>query len=153
MKSDVNIATDVDETFDQYVSLRNLKGQQDIVSMLSVVSEQYLNDQTAGRQPAHPSIIVFGKESSGRRTIARAMHNYLGQLELRFHPNKWVGLVGFTALGDTADRNPGDFGTPRFIKGVGLRIGLPPDHIAMARMDFGWADDESTIVMNFNQAF
>lgn len=88
-----------------------------------------------------------------RENRFRGQYYYLGQLELRFQANKWVGLVGFTGLGDTADRNPGDFGTPRFVKGVGLRIGLPPDFVAMARLDFGWADDESTFSMNFNQAF
>ena len=83
MKQNTDIATDVATSFDEHISLRNLKGQHNIVSMLTVVAEQFLNDQTAGRRPDYPSIILIGKEGTGRRTIGRALHNYLGQIEFK----------------------------------------------------------------------
>ena len=138
MKSDIDIATDVDTSFDEHISLRNLKGQEDIVSMLSIVSEQFLNDQIAGRNPDYPSVILFGKEGSGRRTIARAMHNYLGQIEFK-HAHAhfggidddifrfWQGNEHTTHFVDSVDNlNPhNQIQICRLLKEHTLRVVLP----------------------------
>ena len=83
MKPKSKIASDVGYTFDEQVSLRNVKGQEDVVAVLTVATEQFLNDRTAGRNPKYVSVILFGDEGSGKRTLARSMHNSLGQLAFK----------------------------------------------------------------------
>ena len=83
MKQKADIATDVDEAFDEFVSLWNFKGQTQSVAVLKTVAEQYLNDQTDGKHPKYPSILLIGEDGIGRRTLARALHSSLGQLDFR----------------------------------------------------------------------
>lgn len=78
---------------------------------------------------------------------------YLGQLEARLRISKWVHFALFAALADISDRNTQDFHGPRFAKGAGIRLNLPPDFVAKARLDFGFGDDQSSIYLNFNEAF
>jgi Holliday junction resolvasome RuvABC ATP-dependent DNA helicase subunit len=48
--------------------------------LVSVV-DQYFNDQLRGRNPPYPTILLLGNYGSGRRTLARAIHNAFGNLE------------------------------------------------------------------------
>jgi Holliday junction resolvasome RuvABC ATP-dependent DNA helicase subunit len=48
--------------------------------LISVV-DQYFNDQSRGRNPSYPSILLVGDYGYGRRTLARAIHNAFGNLE------------------------------------------------------------------------
>ena len=114
MKQKADITTDIDTSFDEHISLRNLKGQKDAVSMLTVVSEQLLNDRTAGRHPSYPSVIIFGKEGSGRRTIARALHNTLGQVRFK------EAICNYGNMDDDVFRywNDANDHTTHFINGV-----------------------------------
>lgn len=78
---------------------------------------------------------------------------YMGQLEARFRPLRWLGLALFGGLGDIADRSWADFRSPLFAQGLGVRIGLPPDFVAKARLDIGVAKDQTSIYLSFNEAF
>lgn len=83
----------------------------------------------------------------------RGRHYYMAQGESRLNVTNWLGFVGFLGVGDTADVNLGDFGRPKLTGGLGLRLGLPPDFIARARIDFAFSRDESAFYLNFNEAF
>lgn len=83
----------------------------------------------------------------------RGRHYYMAQGESRFDVTRWLGFVGFLGVGDTANLNLGDFGRPKLTGGIGLRLGLPPDFIAKARIDFAFSRDESAFYLNFNEAF
>jgi Holliday junction resolvasome RuvABC ATP-dependent DNA helicase subunit len=48
--------------------------------LISVV-DQFFNDQAMGRNPSYPTILLLGNYGSGRRTLARAIHNAFGNLE------------------------------------------------------------------------
>jgi len=45
------------------------------------------------------------------------------------------------------------FGGPEYSAGVGLRMTLPPDHIAKARLDFAWSEDQHSVYFLFGEAF
>ena len=83
MKSKNDIATNVDQSFDEHISLWNFKGQSQSVSILKAAAEQHLNDKTDGRNPKYPSILLIGEDGIGRRTLARALHQSLGQLDFK----------------------------------------------------------------------
>ncbi len=83
----------------------------------------------------------------------RGRHYYMAQGETRLDVLRWLGFVGFMGVGDTADKNLGDFGRPKLTGGLGLRLGLPPDFVAKARIDFAFSRDESAFYLNFNEAF
>lgn len=78
---------------------------------------------------------------------------YLTQVEGRFILMRWLSLALFTAAADIADRTGADFRGPLLASGFGLRIGLPPDYVAKARLDFGFANDQQSIYLSFNEAF
>lgn len=63
----------------------------------------------------------------------------------------WIfsGAV-FAELGEVTD---GGFDSPETSYGAGLRLTLPPDHVAKARLDFAWARDQRSIYFIFGEAF
>ena len=83
MKPKSDIVTNADDVFDEHISLWNLKGQTQSVAILRAAAEQYLNDKTEGRNPKYPSILLIGENGIGRRTLARALHQSLGQLDFK----------------------------------------------------------------------
>jgi len=83
----------------------------------------------------------------------RGSQYYLAQLEGRFVLLKWLSVVGFGGGGDTGDRSVEDFKHAKATYGAGIRIGLPPDFVAKARIDFGIAQDEQNFYISFNEAF
>jgi hypothetical protein len=83
----------------------------------------------------------------------RGQHFYEAQTELRIDILSWFGVVGFFAVGDTANISFSDFMKPKLTEGFGLRFGLPPDFVAKVRMDLGFSQDEWAFYLNFNEAF
>lgn len=63
----------------------------------------------------------------------------------------WIfsGAV-FAEMGEVTD---GSFDSPETSFGAGLRMTLPPDHIAKVRLDFSWAKDQKSIYFIFGEAF
>lgn len=75
---------------------------------------------------------------------------YVVQGELRKHLF-WIGSgVIHAAMGETTDDW---FESPVFSYGFGLRFTLPPDHVAKARLDFAWSEDQQSIYFIFGEAF
>ena len=83
----------------------------------------------------------------------RGCHYYMVQGEARLSVLSWFSVVGFGGLGDVAQKNIGDFGSPKLTSGLGFRLGLPPDFIAKVRVDIGISRDETSFYLNFNEAF
>ena len=63
----------------------------------------------------------------------------------------WIfsGAV-FADVGEVTDDR---FERPEASVGAGLRMTLPPDHIAKVRLDFAWAKDQQSIYFIFGEAF
>lgn len=78
---------------------------------------------------------------------------YLVQGEARARLIEWMSVVLFSGIGDVADQRFSDLGTPKLTGGLGLRIGLPPDFVAKARLDVGIASDQISFYLSFNEAF
>lgn len=83
----------------------------------------------------------------------RGKEYYMLQGEARVSLARWFSIVGFTGIGDTANQRFADFGTPKLTGGVGIRLGLPPDFVAKARLDFAFSRDQSGFYLNFNEVF
>lgn len=88
-----------------------------------------------------------------RTNRLRGNHYYLGILETRFRFTRWLSAAVFGSFGDVGDKDWSDFKSPQFTKGVGVRIGLPPDFVAKARLDLGISPDQASIYLSFNEAF
>ncbi len=80
----------------------------------------------------------------------RGSKYYLQQTELRFPILRPVSGVAFIGFGDVTD---GDFGDAKVSRGVGLRVGIPPDYVSAIRLDFGFAKDQWGFFANFGQVF
>jgi hypothetical protein len=75
---------------------------------------------------------------------------YVVQGELRKHLF-WIGSGAIhVEMGEATDDW---FESPLFSYGLGLRFTLPPDHIAKARLDFAWSEDQHSIYFIFGEAF
>jgi outer membrane protein assembly factor BamA len=75
---------------------------------------------------------------------------YVVQGELRKHLF-WIGSAAFFAeIGEATDEW---FRSPKSSVGAGLRFTLPPDHVAKARLDFAWAEDQKSVYFIFGEAF
>jgi len=63
----------------------------------------------------------------------------------------WIfsGAV-FAEAGEVTDDR---FHSPETSYGGGFRMTLPPDHVAKARLDFAWAEDQHSIYFIFGEAF
>lgn len=83
--NDKIIATDVNS---YEPSLWNFIGQYKSKFALTSLVDQITNDRMAGRNPEYPIVLLTGYEGSGRRTLARALHNGVGNLVF-----KEVGLI------------------------------------------------------------
>ncbi len=75
-----NVATNVDE-FEP--SLWTYIGQFSSRYSLIALVDQIHNDRMAGRNPEYPVVLLTGEIGHGRRTLARALHNAVGNLEFR----------------------------------------------------------------------
>jgi len=63
----------------------------------------------------------------------------------------WMGSAAmFAEIGEATDDW---FRSPKASIGVGLRFTLPPDHVAKARLDFAWAEDQQSVYFIFGEAF
>ena len=71
------IITDINDTFEEEINLHRSIGNPITVEILQTIVEQYHADKSDGRTTSYPSIILSGKENSGRRTIALALNNTL----------------------------------------------------------------------------
>lgn len=58
--------------------------------------------------------------------------------------------AAFAEAGEVTDNK---FDSPETSFGAGLRMTLPPDHIAKVRLDFAWARDQHSIYFIFGEAF
>jgi Holliday junction DNA helicase RuvB len=85
------IATDVNS---YEPSLYHFIGQYKAKFALTSLVDQITNDRMARRNPEYPIVLLTGYEGSGRRTLARALHNAVGNLLF-----KEVGSI----LGTTED--------------------------------------------------
>lgn len=75
---------------------------------------------------------------------------YVVQGELRKHLF-WIGSGAvFAEMGEVTDDR---FESPKASYGFGLRITLPPDNVAKARMDIAWSQDQQSIYFVFGEAF
>ena len=75
---------------------------------------------------------------------------YLVQGEVR-QDLFWIfSGAAFAEVGEVTDHK---FDSPETSYGGGLRMTLPPDHIAKARLDFAWAKDQHSIYLIFGEAF
>lgn len=83
----------------------------------------------------------------------RGNYYYLAQLEARLKVLSWLTLAAFGGGGDVANVSFSDFGNPKATYGGGIRIGLPPNLVAKARIDFGVSQDEKNFYLVFNEAF
>jgi len=63
----------------------------------------------------------------------------------------WIfsGAV-FAELGEVTDNS---FGSSEASYGGGVRMTLPPDHVAKVRLDFAWAKDQKSVYFIFGEAF
>lgn len=75
---------------------------------------------------------------------------YIAQGEVR-QDLFWIfsGAV-FAEAGEVTDDR---FDSPETSYGFGFRMTLPPDHVAKARIDFAWAEDQHSIYFIFGEAF
>ena len=71
------IITDINDTFEDEINLHRSIGNTNTVEILQTIVEQYHADKSDGRTTSYPSIILSGRENSGRRTIALALNNTL----------------------------------------------------------------------------
>ncbi len=83
----------------------------------------------------------------------RGDHYYMIQPEARLQIQSWLGLVWFAGIGDAAGSRLSEFQTPQFTGGMGLRVGLPPDYVARARIDVGVSRENTAVYLNFQEAF
>jgi Holliday junction resolvasome RuvABC ATP-dependent DNA helicase subunit len=88
------IATSVD-SFEPslWAFIGNYKCKYALISLV----DQLTNDRISGRNPQYPIVLLTGCYGSGRRTLARALHNAVGNLEFRE-----AGLI----LGTSEDHTP-----------------------------------------------
>ena len=75
---------------------------------------------------------------------------YVAQGEIRQNLFWILSSAVFAEAGEVTD---GSFHSPETSFGGGLRMTLPPDHIAKARLDFAWAKDQKSIYFIFGEAF
>lgn len=74
------IATDVDQ---YQPSLWHFIGQFRVRFALTAIVDQYYCDRSKGRNPKYPVILLTGDVGWGRRTLARAFHEAMGNFEFR----------------------------------------------------------------------
>ena len=80
----------------------------------------------------------------------RGKNLYIVQGEVR-QDLFWIfSGAAFAEVGEVTDDR---FGSPETSYGAGLRMTLPPNHIAKARLDFAWAKDQHSIYLTFVEAF
>ena len=88
------IATSVDAFEPSLWSfIGNYKAKYALISLV----DQLTNDRMAGRNPDYPVVLLTGCPGSGKRTLAKALHNAVGNLEFRE-----AGLI----LGTSEDHTP-----------------------------------------------
>jgi outer membrane protein assembly factor BamA len=75
---------------------------------------------------------------------------YVAQGELRKHLLLIGSGVVFAEIGEVTDDR---FESPRTSYGFGLRVTLPPDNVAKARVDLAWSEDQQSIYFVFGEAF
>lgn len=81
----------------------------------------------------------------------RGAHSVLNQTELRFPIYRVFSGVAFLDAGSVSETRK--FGVFRFSRGLGLRIGLPPDYIEKVRIDVGFARDQRGVFVDFGETF
>ena len=74
------IATSVNE---YEPSLWHFIGQLRAQFALMALVDQYYHDRSTGRNPKYPAILLTGNFGTGRRTLARAVHEAMGNLLFR----------------------------------------------------------------------
>ena len=75
---------------------------------------------------------------------------YVAQGEVRQDLFWIVSGAVFAEAGEVTDDH---FHAPETSYGGGFRMTLPPDHVAKARLDFAWAEDQHSIYFIFGEAF
>lgn len=79
---------------------------------------------------------------------------YVAQMEVRQRVTRILGsTMSVAAFGEVGEVTDHWFGDPETSYGGGLRLTLPPDHVAKVRLDFAWAEDQESIYFIFGEAF
>ena len=74
------IETDVNSSFSEEITLWNIIGQRNAVEILRTCVDQYQADTIDGRNPKLPSILLIGERGIGKKTLAQAFNNSLGNV-------------------------------------------------------------------------
>jgi len=80
----------------------------------------------------------------------RGENVYLVQGEVRQDLFGIFSGAAFAEIGEVTDNR---FNSPETSYGGGIRMTLPPDHVAKVRLDFAWAEDQKSIYFVFAEAF
>jgi DNA helicase TIP49 (TBP-interacting protein) len=96
---------DMDEPFDQEISLKRLIGNDSARAILQLHIDQFFNERIAGLNPQISPILLIGGKGTGVHVMARAISNSLGNLLCHTVTAKWLNdgviyLHSFLAEGD-----------------------------------------------------
>ena len=81
---------DLDEPFEQEISIRTLIGNNSARAILQLHVDQFYNNRLAGLNPQHTPILLIGGKSSSVHVMARAISNSFGNLVLHTVSSKWL---------------------------------------------------------------
>ena len=120
----------------------------------SIISASRISMGYHSDDPGHLFRYVLGGEAGLRGFHANRFSGsrfYLMQQELRFPLWRIVDGVFFAEAGDVSYKALDNM---RFVTGIGVRIGLPPDFRMKLRFDLGVSDEgERSLFVNFGQFY
>jgi|GEM_PF-5693542 len=88
--SDVQIS--LNTAFEQQVNLWNIIGQNNTIHLLQILVDFYHAEKEEGKHTNFPSILLFGNDYSGKRTVSIATHNSFGNQEFKETSGRVLGM-------------------------------------------------------------